>query len=200
MLDLYRPGTSPLHRLSPGPKILVMMAAGTALFLVESLPLVLGALLLTLALYRLAGLTLGDALAQLRPLALIFVIFLALQYWLSGPVLAAFVVLRLAALILLASLVTLTTRASDMIDTITRALALLRPLGVNPAKVGLAISLALRFIPVLGQITTDVREAQKTRGLERSVIATALPVAIRTLKMADDIADAIEARGYDPRA
>lgn len=200
MLDLYRPGTSPLHRLSPGPKILVMMAAGTALFLVESLPLVLGALLLTLALYRLAGLTLGDALAQLRPLALIFVIFLALQYWLSGPVLAAFVVLRLAALILLASLVTLTTRASDMIDTITRALSLLRPLGVNPAKVGLAISLALRFIPVLGQITTDVREAQKTRGLERSVIATALPVAIRTLKMADDIADAIEARGYDPRA
>ncbi|WP_243611267.1 energy-coupling factor transporter transmembrane component T family protein [Shimia aestuarii] len=200
MLDLYRPGTSPLHSLSPGPKILVMMAAGTALFLVESLPLVLGALLLTLALYRLAGLTLGDALVQLRPLAPIFVIFLALQYWLSGPVLAAFVVLRLAALILLASLVTLTTRASDMIDTITRALALLRPLGVNPAKVGLAISLALRFIPVLGQITTDVREAQKTRGLERSVIATALPVAIRTLKMADDIADAIEARGYDPRA
>ena len=200
MLDLYRPGASPLHRLSPGPKILTMMGAGTALFLFESLPLVLAALALTLALYRLADLTLRDALAQLRPLALIFAIFFALQYWLSGPLLAAFVVSRLAALILLASLVTLTTRASDMIDTITRALSLLRPLGVNPAKIGLAISLALRFIPVLGQITRDVREAQKTRGLERSVIATALPVAIRTLKMADDIADAIEARGYDPRA
>ncbi|MCW9042902.1 MAG: energy-coupling factor transporter transmembrane protein EcfT [Pseudopelagicola sp.] len=200
MLDLYRPGASPLHRLSPGPKLLAMMLCGTALFLVESLPLVAAALILTLGLYRLAGLPLRLAAAQLRPLAVILVIFFALQYWLSGPLLAAFVVTRLAALILLASLVTLTTRASDMIDTITAALALLRPLGVNPAKVGLAISLALRFIPVLGQITAEVREAQKTRGLERSVIATALPVAIRTLKMADDISDAIEARGYDPRA
>ena len=200
MLDLYRPGASPLHRLSPGPKVLVMMAAGTLLFLIESLPLTLSALVLTLALYRVAGLSLTLAAAQLRPLALIFAIFLALQWWLSGPLLALFVVTRLAALILLASLVTLTTRATDMIDMITRALAVLRPLGVNPAKVGLAISLALRFIPVLGQITTEVREAQKTRGLERSVIATALPVAIRTLKMADDISDAIDARGYDPRA
>ena len=199
MLDLYRPGTSPLHRLPPGPKVLAMMGAGTGLFLVESLPLALAALAATLLLYRVAGLPLSLAARQLRPLALIFVIFFALQYWLSGPLLAAFVMSRLAALILLASLVTLTTRASDMIDMITRALSLLRPLGVNPAKVGLAISLALRFIPVLGQITQEVREAQKTRGLERSVIATALPVAIRTLKMADDIADAIEARGYDPQ-
>ncbi|MBR9842323.1 MAG: energy-coupling factor transporter transmembrane protein EcfT [Rhodobacteraceae bacterium] len=199
MLDLYRPGASFLHRLPPGPKVLVMMAAGTLLFLFESLPLATAALLITLALYRLAGLSFSLAAAQLRPLALIFAIFFALQYWLSGPVIAGFVVIRLAALILLASLVTLTTRASDMIDMITRALSILRPLGVNPAKVGLAISLALRFIPVLGQITTEVREAQKTRGLERSVIATALPVAIRTLKMANDISDAIDARGYDPR-
>ncbi|SHK29171.1 biotin transport system permease protein [Shimia gijangensis] len=198
MLDLYSPGTSYLHRLGPGPKILTMMLGGTGLFLFDSLPIACAAFIAIAALYPVAGLTAKQAWAQIRPLLWIFAIFFALQWWLSGLTTAAFVVIRLAALILLASLVTLTTRASDMIDSLTHALGFLRPFGANPAKIGLSISLALRFIPVLAQITQEVREAQKTRGLERSVIATALPVAIRTIKMADDISDAIEARGYRP--
>lgn len=172
------------------------MGGATLLFLYESLALTIAALALTLLLYRLAGIPPRKMLAQIRPLLWIFALFFALQYWLSGPMLAAYVVLRLATLVLLASLVTLTTRSSDMIDAMTRALSLLKPLGVNPGKVSLAISLALRFIPVLAQITAEVREAQKARGLERSVIAVAMPVAIRTLKMADDISNSIDARGY----
>ena len=196
MLDLYTPGTSPLHRMRPGSKLLVLMGGATLLFLYESLALTIAALALTFLLYRLAGIPPRKMLAQIRPLLWIFALFFALQYWLSGPMLAAYVVLRLATLVLLASLVTLTTRSSDMIDAMTRALSLLKPLGVNPGKISLAISLALRFIPVLAQITAEVREAQKARGLERSVIAVAMPVAIRTLKMADDISDSIDARGY----
>lgn len=196
MLDLYTPGTSPLHRMRPGPKLFTLMGGATLLFLYESLALTIAALALTFLLYRLAGIPPRKMLAQIRPLLWIFALFFALQYWLSGPMLAAYVVLRLATLVLLASLVTLTTRSSDMIDAMTRALSLLKPLGVNPGKISLAISLALRFIPVLAQITAEVREAQKARGLERSVIAVAMPVAIRTLKMADDISDSIDARGY----
>ncbi len=101
-------------------------------------------------------------------------------------------------MLLLAGLVTLTTRSSDMIAAVERGLAILRPIGVNPAKIGLAFSLALRFIPVLAKATQEVREAQKTRGLERSILATAIPVAVRTLKMGDEIAQAIDARGWDP--
>jgi len=198
MLDLYAPGNSILHRLSPGPKMLALMIGATVLFLNQSLALTIMACVAVLSLYPLAGLPLKQAAHQLRPLLWIFLLFFAVQWWFSGLELAAYVVLRLAALILLASLVTLTTRSSDMIDTMTWALGFLRPLGANPAKVGLAISLALRFIPVLAQITQEVREAQKARGLERSVIAVAMPVAIRTLKMADDISDAIESRGYRP--
>ncbi len=198
MLDLYSPGTSVLHRLPPALKLLALMIGATILFLNENFLLTAAAAMAVLALYLLAQLSLKQALAQLRPLVWIFAIFFVLQWVFSGLELAAYVVLRLAALILLASLVTLTTRSSDMIDTLTRALRILKPIGANPAKIGLAISLALRFIPVLAQITADVREAQKARGLERSVIAVAMPVAIRTLKMADDISDAIESRGYRP--
>ena len=198
MLDLYSPGTSILHRMSPGPKMLALMVGATALFLNENLLITIGALCAVLLLYPLAQLTLKQAWQQIRPLLWIFAIFFALQWWFSGLELAAYVVLRLTALVLLASLVTLTSRSSDMIETMTWALGFLRPLGVNPAKVGLAISLALRFIPVLAQITQEVREAQKARGLERSVLAVAMPVAIRTIKMADDISDAIDSRGYRP--
>ena len=62
----------------------------------------------------------------------------------------------------------------------------------------LAISLTLRFIPVLAQITRDVREAQRVRGLEGNIVALAIPLVVRTLRISDDIADAIEARGYNP--
>jgi len=196
MLDLYTPGTSMLHRMSPGPKMAALAIAATALFLQESLLVTALAVVAILALYRVANIPMKTALAQIRPLMWIFVIFFAVQWYFSGLTLAAYVVLRLAALILLASLVTLTTRASDMIDSMTRALRLFKPIGINPDKVSLAISLALRFIPVLGRIATEVREAQKARGLERSVIAVAMPLAIRAIKMADDVSDAIDSRGY----
>ena len=184
--------------MTPGPKMLVMMIGATALFINQSLVVTVLALFSVLGLFLLAQLTLKQAWAQVRPLVWIYALFFAVQWSFSGLELAAYVVLRLATLILLASLVTLTTRSSDMIDTMTSALRFLKPFGVNPAKVGLAISLALRFIPVLAQITQEVREAQKARGLEKSVIAVAMPVAIRTIKMADDISVAIESRGYRP--
>jgi|GEM_PF-839179 len=70
-------------------------------------------------------------------------------------------------------------------------------LGVNPARVSLAVSLTLRFIPVVAQTVQDVREAQRARGIEKNMLALAVPVIVRTLKMADDVADAIDARSWD---
>ena len=198
MLNLYSPGHSFIHRMRPGLKTASLMVSGTALFLVSQLWIMVGATLLVLLLYRLAGFGLRTIQSQLRPLMWIFLALFLVQLLIANAHGAIFVVLRLATLILAASLVTLTTRSSDMIEAITRGLGFLRPLGVNSAKVGLAFSLVLRFIPVLASITCDVREAQKARGLERSVLAVALPVAVRTLKMADEITDAIEARGYAP--
>jgi len=43
----------------------------------------------------------------------------------------------------------------------------------------------------------DVRQAQAARGLERSLIASFVPVVILMLKMSEDIANALEARGFD---
>ena len=47
-------------------------------------------------------------------------------------------------------------------------------------------------------IPDEVREAQRARGLERSLVALTVPIVVRMLKMSDDIAAAIDARSYDP--
>lgn len=194
----YVSGNSAVHGLRPGVKIGSLAVFGTLMFVLPRLDLVLAVLVAVLALYRLAGIALATAWAQLQPTLWVIAVFFVAQLWMAGWVAGLLVVARLAALLLLASLVTLTTRASDMIEALEKGLGWLRLVGVNPAKISLALSLALRFIPVLAAITNEVREAQKVRGLDRSVIAVAVPLIVRTLKMADDVAAAIDARAYDP--
>lgn len=198
-LSDYVPGNSFIHRLPSGIKILSLALVGTLLFVFPLLAIVLSTLAVVAVFYPLAGIGPRIMLLQLKPLLWVLVLLLAVQWWMVDWLSGVLVVARLSALLLLAALVTLTTRTTDMIDALESGLSWLRFLRINPAKVSLALSLALRFIPVLAAITAEVREAQKARGLDRSVIAVAIPVIVRTLKMADDIAAALEARAYDPQ-
>lgn len=198
MFELYRPGDSFLHRMRPGAKLLALAGGGTAIFLLPGLPALGAVMLAVLMIYGATGLGLSAAWAQLRPVLVIFAILFAAQVFISGWLTGAFFITRFATLLMLAGLLTLTTRVSDMVAALEHGLEWLRPLGLNPSKISLALALALRFIPVLAQITSEVREAQRVRGLDRSIIAIAIPVIVRTLRMSDAIADAIEARGYNP--
>ncbi|WP_349370297.1 energy-coupling factor transporter transmembrane protein EcfT [Salinarimonas sp.] len=195
MIALYRPGDSPIHRLPAGVKLLALALAGTGLMLVSAPSALAAALAAALALYPAARLPLRDAVATLRPLLSILAILFLLQgllvSWEAGAALA----LRFCALILAAALVTLTTPASAMIDAVARALAPLRPLGVAPERVALALSLAIRFVPVLAATASAIREAQAARGLGSSPLALAVPLIVRTLATAEAAAEAIEARG-----
>ena len=57
--------------------------------------------------------------------------------------------MRLLAMLLLADLVSMTTTMSALMEVLAPALRVLRPLGVNPRKMALAVALVLRFVPVL---------------------------------------------------
>jgi biotin transport system permease protein len=197
-LGTYIHRDSAIHGIPAGVKILILLAGGTAVFLIHDFYTVVGVLIGIVALYFVARIPLTILLAQIRPVFWIFLLVFLFQLFTRDAVFASMVVTRFCALLLLASLVTLTTPVSAMIEAIEKGIGWLRWFGINPAKISLGLSLALRFIPVVAKITSEVREAQRVRGLEWSVIAIALPVIIRTLKMADDIANAIDARGYDP--
>jgi biotin transport system permease protein len=198
MMALYIPGQSMLHRLPATPKLLALPAAASGLFWLDGPAALAVANAAVVALYALARLPLGETARALRPaLVLLLAILLihgALTDWQTGSV----IVLRIAALMLLATLVTLTTRLTDMIDTLERAMAPLRLVGVSPARAGLVLSLAIRLVPLLLAELELVREAQRARGLERGMVSLMLPFLVGSLRLARDLGDAIEARGVDP--
>lgn len=197
-LGLYVHRNTPLHRWPAGVKLVVLFAAGIGVFVVSNPLWLLSLLAVVCGLFVVSRVPIRQALCQLRPAAvLIAVIFLVHGAFTSWE-LGFLVVLRFAVLLLMAVLVTFTTRVSDMIETLERALAPLTPLGVNPAKVSLTLSLALRFIPLLFDRFAEIREAQRARGLDRNIFALLMPLMIKTLKMADNLTEAIDARGYDP--
>jgi biotin transport system permease protein len=196
-LALYIHKSSPLHRLAPSVKVAALIAAGIAVFLVGNPVWLMLVLAVVAMLYAVARVPLATAARQLRPFALLIGLIFIFHGMFTTWTLGLLVVLRFAVLVLLGMLVSFTTRVSDMIETIERGMAPLAVLGVNPEKVSLALSLALRFIPLLYAQVQEIREAQRVRGLERNFAAIAVPLLVRTLRMAGDLTDAIEARGFD---
>ncbi|KAA5606125.1 energy-coupling factor transporter transmembrane protein EcfT [Roseospira marina] len=189
-----RPGRSPLHRMPAGIKLLVLAAAGTGLAFTTSLWVLGGALALTGAGYAIARQPVRRLFGVIRPMIWLLVPIFLVQGFMESWILAVAIVTRIITLVALAQLVTLTTPSDTMIAVITRALTPFRVFGVHPGKVALAISLALRFLPVIGGLAQEVRDAQRARGLGHNPLALALPLLIRTLRMAGDVTDAIEAR------
>lgn len=185
-----------MHRARPARKVLGLVVYCTVVFLVESpLFLALAGTLVAIG-YITAGLQPRHVYQALRPaLWLLSIIFVA-QVFLMDVLFALFVVGRFAALIFAASLVTYTTTTSEFVDGIRVALNR-TPSWVPKDKIALAISLCLRFIPLIRSVLEEVRQAQRARGLDRRPLALLVPLVIRTLKTADEVAEAIHARSFD---
>jgi len=186
-----------IYHIPPAFKLFLLMLVSLLLFFWPYPGVIFASVGITFGLYLLAGLPLMAALRFLRPiwwllLALFFVGFFT-ENWQQGLVVSV----RLGTILLLANWVTITTPTAQMMASFERLFVILKPFGVHPAKIALVLSLTLRFIPVLAQIIAEVREAQAARGLEKSLIGILIPVLIRMLKMGEDVASAIEARGYD---
>lgn len=196
-LGLYVPGASPLHRMHAGTKLTLMVLAGAGSVLLDHPWQVGTALLVVLAGYVVARLPWRTPLRQARPLLWILG-FVAVFHVLAGgwerAVVFAGVILTL---VLLAALVTLTTRTTDMIDAVVRALQPLRFLGVHPERLGLLLALGVRSVPVVVALAEEVRDAQRARGLTASPRAFAVPLIVRSLRHADALGDALVARGVD---
>jgi len=193
IVDTYVFGNSPLHRLSPGYKILALVLFCTGLFLLPGwASLVVGSVLVA-TIYPLAGIGFLQAYLAIRPVLWILVILFIAQIILGGLELAAFVVMRFGVLILAASLITMTTKTSEFVEGIQSGLKY-APSWVPADHIALAISLTFRFIPLVRTIISEVRMAQQARGLDRSLKALLVPLVVRTLKAGDEIAQAIQAR------
>ncbi len=196
-LGLYLPGTSPVHRMRAGAKLLLLIAAGAGSVLLDHPWQVAVALAVVLTCYLVAGLSLGTAWRQVRPLVWIVGFVAVFHVVLSGWERAAVFVGVIVSLVLLAALVTLTTRTTDMVEAVVHALGPFRRVGVSPDRVGLLLALGIRSVPVVVGLAEEVRDAQRARGLSASPRAFAVPLIVRSLRHADALGDALVARGAD---
>jgi biotin transport system permease protein len=200
-LSLYVPGDTYLHRLRADLKLLGLLAYGVALFFAETLMLLGAAAVVAIVAIALTGASFAMLRRQLAGIGMILAIIVLANLWLFDWRQAAVVGLRISSLVLLAFAVTLTTRSSDILDTLERCLRPLERLGIVDAqKVGLAVSLVLRFVPEVLKQFSDLREARAARGLRAGPLDLIVPLVVRTLRSADAIAEAIDARSYPPPA
>ncbi|MDV7242457.1 MULTISPECIES: energy-coupling factor transporter transmembrane protein EcfT [Rhodococcus] len=198
MIGLYRPGDSLLHRMPAGLKLLLLIASIVTATVFVRTPLEVGVVVLVVGLlFAVASIPWRVAVAQLRPVVWMLVIIAIFQVLITSPARAVVVCGVLLISVALAALVTLTTRVTDMLDTVSRALGPLRRFGVDPDRIGLLLALAIRCIPLLTGIVQEVAQARKARGLQWSMTALATPVLVRALRTADAMGDALVARGVD---
>ncbi|MFD4443380.1 energy-coupling factor transporter transmembrane component T family protein [Nocardia sp. NPDC058519] len=198
MIGLYCPGDSLLHRMPAGVKLALLLVSILALTVFVRGPLgVLVAVALVVGLFALARISWRVAFAQVRPVLWMTAIIGVFQLLTTSPMRAVVVCGVLLVSVALAALVTVTTRVTDMLDALTRALGPLRRAGVNPERVGLLLALAIRCVPLLAQIVHDVGEARRARGVSWSATALVTPVLVRALRTADAMGEALAARGVD---
>jgi biotin transport system permease protein len=194
--SLYLPGHTGLHRTPAGLKLAVLALSSSALMWVHSPPLLLAACALVCLSARWTGASLRQVWQQLRPLVWMLLVLGALSVWSQGMLQALEMVLRLFTLVLAALVVSMTTPLTQMMQVVAWLLIPFQRLGwVDAERVALGVGLTLRLIPELAVQWQDIRDAQLARGLVPSPLTMGVPMLLRTLRRAEEIAEAIDARG-----
>lgn len=124
----------------------------------------------------------------------------------EGMYLGIFQVGKFLLLVLAASILTMTTPATEITIGLERLLRPLKYVGLSYHDIAMMVSLALRFIPTLVDEMNGISEAQLARGANfnprrmsgkiRAISYLATPLSINIFRRCDELVDAMEARGY----
>jgi biotin transport system permease protein len=196
LTSTYYAGQSFLHTTRPLFKVLALFLVCTLLFVFDTWFVLTPICLAVFGLYGIAGIPRSEILLALRPAFWMLLFIFIVQIYFESLQLASFVILRFVTMILAASLLTLTTKTSDLIAALEQFFNRFLPEHIAET-ISLAFSLCFRFIPLVRQTFDEVTEAQKARGHHKDWRALATPTIIRTLKSADEISQAIIARSVE---
>lgn len=221
-LGQYIPGNSVLHRLDPRTKIILTFAYITAVFLVENIIGYALTGLLLILLIKISDIPFKFILKSLKPVYF-FVIFTALlnlfmtdgEYIFSfsvfhisreGIILAFVMASRLIFLVAGTSLLTYTTSPIVLTDGIETLLKPLEKIKFPAHELAMMMTIALRFIPTIIKETEKIMKAQTARGADfdtgglikkaKAMIPLLIPLFISSFRRADELALAMECRGY----
>ena len=193
----YLPGNTVIHRLPAGIKLVLLAATGVALTVLNLWWEPVAVLGVVLACYLLAGFPVRTLAAQLRSMSWVLLAISVFQLVVSGWQSMVDVIVTLAAMVLAAGLVSLTTGMEALTEVLLRILRPFRLFGVAPERMALLISLSVRSVSVIAGLAQEVRDAQRARGLGGSARAFAVPLLVRSLRHAEALGEALMARGLD---
>ena len=120
------------------------------------------------------------------------------------------IILRLVLMIELTMILTATTKPLDLTYGLEWFLTPLKLVKFPAHEVAMTISIALRFIPTLLDETDRIMKAQSSRGVDfkhgklsarlKAIVSLIIPLFISAFQRSEELADSMEARGYDPKA
>ncbi len=220
----YFPGDSPIHKLDPRGKILLVIAYVVSLFLVQRMLgfVLAGALLLLVVL--LSRIPLKTVLKGVRPLLFIiaFTAVFNIIYGTGAPIFsgvswlqwltwggvrkAVFMAVRIVLLVIGTSFLTYTTSPIMLTGAMESLLSPLKLFKAPVHELSMMMTIALRFIPTLVDETDKIINAQKARGADfetgnllrraAALVPILVPLMISAFRRAEELADAMECRCY----
>lgn len=222
-LGQYYPGSSPIHKLDPRTKILLMVLYIAVVFFVQNLWMFLLPFLFVIFTVLVSGVPFSYVLRSLKPmrflLIFMFVINLLLTpgeniifeyYFISitqeSLRQAVFITLRLVLLVGGTCMMTFTTSPISLTDGLERLFRPFTKIGFPAHELAMMMTIALRFIPTLMEEADKIQKAQMARGADfesgniinraKSMIPVLVPLFVSAFRRADELAMAMESRCY----
>ncbi len=116
------------------------------------------------------------------------------------------VVMRVVFLLLFSRILIGTTTPAELTGGLEILLSPLGVFGISTGETAMILSVAVQFIPILSKEADQIRKAQIARGAEfegrhfweraKSALPVVIPVFLAAFRRADELALAMEARGY----
>lgn len=223
----YIPGNSIIHRLDPRLKICAVFIFLISVFFDAGF-IGYGILAIYVLLCSLVSkIKLSHILKAIKPMVfmmvflMIFNIFLmktgdviikigSISIYSGALIQTAYIFIRLVLIITLTTLMTSTTKPLELTLAIESLLNPLKRFHFPVHELAMMISIALRFIPDLLDEAKRIMKAQASRGVDfnegsfmekiKSIISLIIPLFISAFQRAEELANAMESRNYNPEA
>ena len=215
-LGRYLPLDSPVHKMDPRAKIIAMLVMLIAVFIPAGW-IGYGVIFVVAAsTILISKLSFGFIWKSMKPMLMMLFFLLIINAFVmktgeplltlgsfviySGAVFQTlYIAIRLMLMIMITTCLTATTKPLDMTLGIEDLLMPLKRFHVPAHEIAMLISIALRFIPDLIEETQRIMKAQgKLMERVMAILSLIVPLFVSALQRAEDLANAMEARGYAP--
>ena len=206
-LGQYIPTGSFIHKLDPRAKLFSLLFIISAVFPSKTPAGVILWAAVLCALAHASKIPFRMVLRSAKPVFFLAVFTFIFNVMFTGIYEAVFTSARLVILMMFAVMLPLTTAPLELADGLNELLRPLERFRFPADECAMMIGMALRFIPLLMEETDKIIRAQLSRGAmldqgnifrrAKSFFPVLIPLLIIIFRRADEIAVAMDARGYD---